>query len=131
MKKPQVPAENIQFKFKNSLKYLMVLIVLMLVFSFFQSIQRSRNAHERINNLRKQVEELETQKQDLQYKVGAANTEGFVESELRTKLGLVKENEIVIILPEADIVRSFASRSSIPEESLPDPNWRKWMNLFL
>ena len=44
---------------------------------------------------------------------------------------MAKEGEIVVILPDEHILRKLAPDREIEEEVLPDPNWKKWMKLFL
>ena len=66
----------------------------------------------------------------MQEKLDKVQSEEFIEKQLRDILGMVREGEIVIILPEDDIVRSFAPKFEKEEEVLPDPNWKKWLKLF-
>ena len=44
---------------------------------------------------------------------------------------MAKEGEIVVILPDPETVRKFAPSIYTEEEPLPDPNWKKWLKLFL
>lgn len=62
--------------------------------------------------------------------INETRTEEYIETELRQKLGLTRENEIVIILPEDEVVRRFAPNQELYTEELPDPNWKKWVKLF-
>ncbi|MFC1649439.1 septum formation initiator family protein [Patescibacteria group bacterium] len=131
MKRQKNSPNTVSLKLKKNLGYVIVILSFLLMFSFFQSIQRARSAGNRIDTLKNRVGDLEQRKLELEIRVSEAQTEDFVETELREKLGLARENEIVIILPEDEIIRKFAPKKDIYEEKLPDSNWKKWMNLFL
>lgn len=122
---------EISIKFRNYLNYIVIFLCFSLMFSFIQSLQRVRSAKLRVSNLQNRVAELESRKYQLEAQVNETKSEKYVEEQLRTKLGLAKENEIVIVLPEDDVIRKFAPKTEIYKEELPDPNWKKWLNLFL
>ena len=74
------------------------------------------------------VEKLKVEAQVLREQLDYVQSEEFVEKEAREKLGLTKEGETIVILPEdfEEIVE--LSRKGIETEELP--NWRKWLGLF-
>ena len=55
----------------------------------------------------------------------------YIEKQMRDKLGLAKEEEVVIIMPDEEILRKLAPTYPEEEQTLPDPNWKKWAQLFL
>lgn len=131
MKAPREVEDKFNIKLRKYLNYVIIFLCFSLMFSFFQSLQRARNASLRVSTMQKRVEDLENRKQELEIRVNEAKSEEYVETQLRTKLGLAKENEIVIILPEDDVIRRFAPSKEVYVDELPDPNWKKWMKLFL
>lgn len=72
--------------------------------------------------LAKLKEENEALKAELEYK----RSQEFIEGEIRNKLGLAKEGEAVVVLPNND------SRQSTVEsrKSVGAPNYIKWWELF-
>lgn len=56
----------------------------------------------------------------------------YVEREVRDKLGLAREGEVIVVLPDEHVLRKLAPREE-PEFSLEEtlPIWRQWMRLFL
>jgi cell division protein FtsB len=127
--------EDIVIKIKNKLKvylnYLILLFVVSLFLSLFRNISRIKTTDLRIQEAQERVNKLKKENEGLEARLKEAQSVQFVERQLRDKLGLAKEGEIVVILPEDDILRKLAPKSEEEESVLPDPNWREWLNLFL
>ncbi len=54
----------------------------------------------------------------------------YIEKQLRDKLGLAKEGEIILVLPEPEIVKKLAPKLPEPVVVKPKPNWQKWLEIF-
>lgn len=77
------------------------------------------------------LRELESKHIGLQQDLSIIETDFYMEKEARNKLGLVEENEIVIVLPNDDILRKLSHRKEYEEDyERPLPNWKKWVELF-
>lgn len=77
--------------------------------------------------LEESKKELEGLKSDLSY----AETEDYQVKLSRDRLGLARSGEAVIIMPDAETIKKFSSRVEIAREfNPPEPNWRRWINLF-
>ena len=88
------------------------------IHSFSQTSQKVQEADDRLKELRKENEAL---KNELKYK----ESNEFAEKEIRDKLGLVKEGEAIVVIPQES--------SGQPQESSGQdtrPNWQKWRDLF-
>ncbi|HLD25173.1 MAG TPA: septum formation initiator family protein [Patescibacteria group bacterium] len=72
--------------------------------------------------LREENEALEHTLQDMQ-------SESYVERIARDKLGMVKEGETIVILPDAVGERSF-DKTQDGQMNNNLPNWKKWWKLF-
>ena len=89
------------------------------IHSFSQTSQKVQEAEDRLEALRKENESL---KNELKYKESGE----FAEKEIRDKLGLVKEGEAIVVIPEDD-----SSQSTVDSgQSREVPNWKKWKDLF-
>lgn len=106
-------------------------VLALLIMSLLGSISRMKNVSLKIDKEKEKVEKLKKENEELQKNLEFVQSEEYVEKQLRDNLGLAKEGEIVVILPEAEIVKKFAPRID-EEEKIPlEPNWKKWMKLFL
>ncbi|MBU0569705.1 septum formation initiator family protein, partial [Patescibacteria group bacterium] len=120
---------------KNKLEklsgYLLVFFVLILSFSLARNIMRINKAKTRIQEAQERVDKLEEEKAKLGVKLEVVEGDEFIEKQMRDKLGLAKEGEVVVILPDDEILRKLAPNYKEEEETLPEPNWRRWARLFL
>lgn len=127
-------SKNIIDLFKNKLKdylnYIIVFVCLLLAVSLVRSIFKIKKADKKILDAQQLVEELKVESEKLEEEVKIVQSDYFVEQQLRDKLGLAKEGEIVVVLPEDEVLRKLVPRRESEEEVLPNPNWRKWLNLF-
>ena len=88
------------------------------------------NASSKVDDAARKLAKLEGERIDLEEKLKEAESEFSIEKQIRDKLGLAKEGEIVLVLPPPDVLRKLAPADRIEEESLPDPIWKKWARLF-
>ncbi len=121
-------------KFKEKLKkvyfVLTVILLLFFIFSIARNLPRVFEAKKRIDRALERVEKLKKENEEIQKKMAELKGEPYLEKQLRDKLGLAKEGEIVIVLPEAEILRKLAPPIPEEEDILPDPTWKKWLKLF-
>jgi len=83
---------------------------------------------EKLKSAQQQVEELEKEALSLMEKKEYYQSDEFVEEEARNKLNMVKEGEIVVILPPN--VKETLGKTELKQEEIL-PYWRQWLNLFL
>jgi cell division protein FtsB len=125
---------NIVSKIKNKLKvylnYLILLIVISLFFSLLRNISRIKKTSLRVKEAEERVSKLQEENEKLEIRINEVQSVFFVEKQVRDKLGLAKENEVVVVLPDDEILRKLAPRHEEEEAELPDPNWVKWAKLF-
>lgn len=105
----------------------MGVVVVLYLSSLVESYSRLRSAEDRLESAVKTKNELEAKRQELLLELESVQTEDFKEYLAREKLGLVKEGEYVVILPEEEILQRLSPREieSI-ELELPKKNWVKW-----
>lgn len=83
-----------------------------------------------MERIKGRVEKLQKENEELQLKIEEAKKQEYIEKQLRDKLGLSKEGEIIVVLPDADTLRKLVPPIPEEEEILPDPNWKKWLKVF-
>jgi len=110
--------------------FFLVILFLAITLSLYRSISRTGTVNLGIDEAQERVDKLKEENQRLEGRLKGVRNIEFVEKQLRDKLGLAKEGEIVIVLPEDDVLRKLAPKIEEEEEVLPDPNWKKWAKLF-
>ncbi len=111
--------------------YLVWLLILLLALSVIRNIGRVALVRSEVQKAREKVAKIEAENAVLEKEVEKAQSEVFIEKQIRDKLGLAKEGEAIVILPDEEVLRKLAPNPYQDENSLPDPNWKRWLKLFL
>lgn len=107
-----------------------LLIGVLLAVSLVNSVFSELKVKNEINSQQERLEELKNKNQELKTNLEAVKSDAFIEKIARDKLGLAKEGETVVVLPSEEILKQISPQSKEEEESLPDPNWKKWLKVF-
>jgi len=112
--------------------FLYLFLAIFLCFSLTRNILRMFSTQSRLDNAKNRLSDLKMEKASLMKDLQKMESPLYVEAQIRNKLGLAKENEIILVFPEDDLVRRLSSRTSSSSfYDLPDPNWKIWLDLFL
>lgn len=119
-------------KFGSFSFYLLLLLIVILTVSLFRNIIYVGKANSRINEAEQKLDELKIENAELQADLEKIKSRPYLEKQIRDKLNLVDKNEIVLVLPEDEILKQFSPRRPRQiEEFLPPPNWKAWLELFI
>lgn len=112
--------------------YGIVLIFLMIIFSssLARNVSKIRSFNKKIQEKEQKVRAIERENEEIKRRLEEVKTNEYIEKQLRDKLGLAKEGEIIVVLPDENTLRSFAPKFDEEKETLPDPIWKKWFKLF-
>jgi len=122
---------NIGEKIKKLSKYIFIFLLIMFALSLARNISKGRQIKTKVAEKEAGVNKLKTENEDLQKKIEEMKSPEYIEKQIRDNLGLSREGEIVVVLPDEDILRALAPKDTFEEETLPQPNWRQWLNLFI
>ena len=98
--------------------------------SLVRNIVKINNVNQSIKDEEEKVEKIRQENAELKAKLEILRSDEYQEKQLRDKLGLAKEGELIVVLPEDEVLRNLAPKHIEEEETLPDPNWKKWLHLF-
>jgi cell division protein FtsB len=113
---------------KKLISSLIIIFGLYLIVSLSREIFDLIQKEKIIDQEQLKLEQLEVETQILREQLGYVQSEEFVEKEAREKLGMTKEGETVVILPEDFEAMVEQSRGAIEPEEIP--NWKQWLGLF-
>ena len=113
---------------KKPIRILIIIIGIALIVSLSRSILKMFKARDELRLAEQKIEELQKEAASLTVKKEFYQSEEFIEQEARNKLNMVKEGEIVVVLPP-NLKEILGEKENQPQASLP--NWRQWLNLFL
>ena len=112
-------------------RYLPFLLVVLLLVTLTKNIVKNLEIQKKITAQKARVEQMQKDNAALAQKLLEVQSQEYIEKQLREKLGLARPGEIVVVLPDTATLEKLAPAVKIDEKSLPDPNWKKWVKLFL
>lgn len=107
-----------------------VVIFMVLASSLIKSLRRIKEGNTVIEKTKIKLLKINEENKKLAEQLEITQSEEFIEKQLRDKLGLAKVGEIVLVLPEASIVKKLSPIIPEEEEVKPKSNWQKWVELF-
>lgn len=116
--------------FQKVVGYGIWLVILLLSLSVARNLIKMADIRREIVKEKEKVTKMEKINKDLEKQIAGTQGVDFIEKQVRNKLGLVKSGEAMVILPDPEIVKRLAPVTDDLNESLPDPNWKKWEKLF-
>jgi cell division protein FtsL len=123
-------AENLKIKAKRLLGYAIWVFVVILLISTVRNINSVRNIQSQVDSEKLKVEKMKEENAQLQAQINQAQSQDYIEKQIRNELGLSKPGEAIVVLPDPDVIRKLAPVTPVEEDTLPDPNWVRWEKLF-
>ena len=110
---------------RNLLLLAAVIVSFLLGSSSIRRIQTFRTTSQQVAEAEVRLEKLREENAKLKAELEYKKSKGFAEAEIRNKLGLAREGEGVVLLPNQAGDQQLATSNQQPE-----PNWQKRVNLF-
>lgn len=125
-------ASSFSTKAKKALRFVLFFVALIISLSLVSSIRVFLSASSRLDESNQKLQNIKKENEELQEQLEEVASDFYTEKSAREKLNYAYDNEVVVVLPEEDIIR-LASPYKQKEKKvvLPDPNWKKWVQLFL
>lgn len=106
-----------------------VIVFIFIVYSFAVRIFTAFKAGDRLTEAANRLHKLEVQNKELKAQLEEVSSPDYIEKQARDKLGLAKEGEVVMVIPEEKIKQVLGAKKDVQEEERL-PNWLGWVRLF-
>lgn len=116
---------------KRVLRLLTLGLGIYLIVSLVQQIVCLWRAEEGIKMAQKKAEEARRENEELIGELKHVQSDEFVEQESRDKLGLGREGEMIVVLPQGLLEKEAEKVKKDKEEPEKVPNWQQWKEVFL
>lgn len=117
--------------FSRLIRLVLAGILLLIVISAIHGILRLSSSGSRIGEAEEKLVEVKREQEELKKELERVQSNHYAEQQTRDKLGMAKEGEIVIVLPEEEMLRRLSPRRAENEIlTTSDSNWKKWAKLF-
>ncbi|MDD4289954.1 MAG: septum formation initiator family protein [Patescibacteria group bacterium] len=122
--------ESLFFRiFSSKIFFVLVLIFsIYLATNLYKDLQQRKRIKQEIQNLKNQINEVDTQNNDLKNLISYFETDEYAESFAREKLGFKKPGEKIIILPKQENVSNESENRN--EKAKIYDNIKSWWAYF-
>lgn len=128
--KPKI-TEKIGPRLTKVLGYATWLLIIIFSVSVVRNIGKVMRIRSDVAAERERLAKMQSENDDIQAEIAKSSGGDFIEKQIRDKLGLAKGGEAIVVLPDAETLRKLAPQAPTEEDTLPDPNWKKWIKLFI
>jgi len=112
--------------FQNKiLRIILIIISFILAVNLFRSHKTLKDRADYIKDAENRLKEEEVTKIELERKLAQVQSREYIEKQIREKLNLGKEGEVVVIIPSI----SPKVLPTLPPQG-KRANWQKWMEIF-
>jgi len=109
---------------KRIFRFLLLAILIMAITSLSQRTADLVGRAKKWQEEKKNLAQIEKENEELRAYLDYVESDSFLEKEARNSLGMSKEGEMMIVLPQEEEVKAETAFSP------PSPVWRQWWELF-
>lgn len=107
---------------------LLIFLTILFAYNLIGQIFNTLKSGERLDQVVQKLHQLEVKNRELKKRLEEVKSPEFLEQQARDKLGLAKEGETVVIIPQEKIDQILGASRDKEEGKLP--NWLGWLRLF-
>jgi cell division protein FtsB len=117
----------------GTVKVVLYLVIGFLVVSLIGNLGRLKLVRNEIGEAESRSKLIEKENQELTDNISNVRSGEYQEQQVRDKLGLAKESEIVLVLPDPGVLRKYSPRfeREVSTRLGGYSNWRQWWDLFI
>ena len=102
--------ERVREKTRKYLRYLIIFLFLLMATSLIRNIIRISQAQKRVETVENRVASLKKENEGLKEELEDIESKAYVEFQAREKLGLAGEGEIIVVLPDEEVLRNIIGK---------------------
>ncbi len=73
---------------------------------------------------------MKKENEDIKKRIEELGSDLYIERQLRDNLGMAKEGEVVVILPEDEELEKLVPDFDLEKKEEEKPVWRRWLEVF-
>ena len=110
---------------RNFLLIVGLFVAILLVVNSTKRLLTFRTTNQKVEDAQARLEQLKRENEALKGDLAYKSTNEYKEQEIRDKLGLAREGEVVVVLPQEE-TESLGDVSGKKKKE----NWEKWRDVF-
>jgi cell division protein FtsB len=108
----------------------LLIVVVLFIISLIQTSVKIRRMNDEVKSRENQLARLKKEEGELKEKYEEITSSEYMEKQLRNNLNLAKDNEIILVLPDDEILKKLVPPDVQEEGYDMRPNWKKWLDVF-
>lgn len=113
---------------KKLIYLILAVIAIVIAYNLIKQITSALKSNENLQQVVDDLNKIEIQNKELKKRLSQIKLPEFIEKEARNKLGLVKEGETLVIIPQAKIEQLLNLNKKKEDIRLPNP--LGWLKVF-
>lgn len=105
-----------------------VILIIIAIFGLGKQISKALQATKRLDIATDRLSKLQAEQRKLQNQLTEVKSIAFIEQQIRNKLGMVRSNETIMIIPQDQIDKVLGLNKKAPEIQIP--NYQGWLKLI-
>lgn len=106
------------------------ILSILIIGAFFRNFSKLKKAKEKIAEKEREVNDLKKKNEENKNRLKEISSDSYIEKQLRDSLGMSKDGEKVIVLPDEETLKSFVPNIPQTVGVVEEPNWKKWLDFF-
>ncbi|BCX14376.1 MAG: hypothetical protein KatS3mg088_059 [Patescibacteria group bacterium] len=108
----------------------LLILSILIIGAFFRNFSKLKKAKEKIAEKEREINDLKKKNEEIKNRLKEISSDSYIEKQLRDSLGMSKEGEKVVVLPDEETLKSFVPNIYTKEEVTEQTNWKKWLDFF-
>lgn len=108
----------------------LIISLFLFIGSISQTSKKIRLVNKEVTSREEELKKLQAEGSELKAKYEKLTSTEYMESQLRNQLNLSKKNEVVLILPDAEMLKKLVPLDETRGQVDMTPNWKKWADIF-
>ena len=112
------------------ISFVLFVFLIITIKTFFDNFWRLKRALDALKEKESIVASLELENENIKRRIEELGSDLYVERQLRDNLGMAKEGETVVILPNDEELRKLIIDFDLDENRVKLPVWQQWLEVF-
>jgi len=109
---------------------ILALSIIVFAASVIQTSGKIKKINKEVDDRVNKLAELQKEKEKMQKKYEEVTSQEYMETQLRNQLNMSKSNEIILVLPEDELLRKLSPTDGDENEIDTMPNYLRWAEVF-
>lgn len=109
---------------------ILVVFLFLILKAFLDNFWRLKKALTVLKEKESTVVNLKSENEDIKRRIEELSSDLYIERQLRDNLGMAKEGETVVVLPDDEELKNLVADLKQSQPAVEKPVWQQWLEVF-